>query len=299
MSTQLSSKTQRRYAATTAKLTPIAQTLGGWIADWCRSVGGVSSLLGPAQPFPYALATRFGAAAVEAPQIVAALGIIEVVVRFDPQAPTTPPALPGWRPRTRTWVYATAPGTDAQTAFQTFLEHMRPLFLWHCLGCGQPQGVTANGTIRVHGIGHKRHADPILVCHGSGQPATVTRLPLAAAGRAPSATRAPTTAAVVAVDMLPQSAVGASRRTDVSFHAEGSHPAVKAVITAFRDDAGTPTIVVNGACAVQATPWPTATHATTAREAIADVLAMAGVASAERFAYADVIMARLDKITAR
>ena len=298
MSTQLSSKTQRRYAATTAKLAPIAQTLGGWIADWCRSVGGVASALGPARPFPYDLATRYGAATVEAPQIVAALGIIEVVVRFDPQAPPPSLSLPGWRPRTRTWVYATAPGTDAQTAFQTFLGHMRTLFLWHCPECGQPQEATADGAICAHTVSYRRHSDPARACRGSGQPAAVTRLPLSTPGRAPNVTQAPATAAV-AIDMLPQSAVGASRRTDVSFHAEGNHPAVKAAITAFRDDVGTPTIVVNGDCAVHATPWPTATRGATARQEIADVLVMAGVKPDERFVYADIIMARLDKVTAR
>lgn len=297
MSTQLSSKTQRRYAATTAKLAPIAQTLGGWIADWCRSVGGVASVLGPARPFPYDLATRYGAATVEAPQIVAALGIIEVVVRFDPQVPPPSLSLPGWRPRTRTWVYATVPGTDAQTAFQTFLGHMRPLFLWHCPECGQPQEATADGAICAHTVSYRRHSDSVRACRGSGQPVMVTRLALSASGRAPSATQAPATA--VAVGMLPQPATGASRRTDVSFHAEGNHPAVKATITAFRDDAGTPTIVVNGDCAVHAAPWPTATRGAAARQEIADVLVMAGVKPDERFVYADIIMARLDKVTAR
>lgn len=276
----ITSKTQRRHAANAAALEPVAAMLGRWIADWCQSVGGIGSLLGAARPFPYELVTQFGRVTVEAPQIVAALGVIEVVVRFDPQAPVSPPALPGWRPRTRTWVYTTTPGTDAQTAFQSFLGHMRPLFLWHCPECGQPQEVTAAGTVCAHWATVRGSHVPC----GSGQPVVATRL-------SPTSGRAP--------GVAPQPAIGAVRRTDVSFHAEGGRAAVKVAVTAFRDDAGTPTIVVNGDCAVRAAPWPTATHGAAARDAIADVLVMAGVKPDERFTYADIIMARLDKVTAR
>jgi hypothetical protein len=290
----MNTKTQRRHAATAATLEPIAATLGVWIAAWCQSVGGVATPLVATQPFPYGLATQFGVAVVEAPQIVAALGIVEVVVRFDPQAPYVLPPLPGLRPRTKTWVYTTVPGTDAQTAFTAFLTRARQLFLWHCPGCAQPQVVTPDGEIAAHADARNAYAS----CSGSGQPVVETQHAWRAQGRAPNATKA-SAASAAAVDVVPQPARCGVRTTVVDFHDDGVHPAVKATVHAFRDDAGVPTVAVNGACAVRATPWPTATYGTAARQAIADVLTMAGVKPDERFVYADVIMARLDRVTSR
>lgn len=292
-------KTQRRHAAKEAALQPIATTLGAWIADWCRSVGGVTTPLGATRPFPYGLMTKFGAATVEAPQTVAALGIVEVVVRFDPQAPYPLPTLPGLRPRTHTWVYATTPGADAETAFTAFLAHARQLFLWYCPACKRPQAVAADGTLAPHTVEVTRDwcfsAGP---CDGIGQTPPATFAMWAARGRAPNATRAPATAPA-AVDVAPQPARGGVRTTVVDFHANGAHPAVKATVHAFRDDAGTPTVTVNGACAVHAAPWPTATYGADARQAVADILVMAGVKPDERFTYADLILARLDTVCSR
>ena len=294
----LTSKTQRRHAAVAAVLEPIAATLGGWIADWCRTVGGVGSVLGASRPFPFALTTTFGPAVVAAPQIVPALGIVEVVVRFDPDAPYPLPEFPGMRARTRTWIYATTPGTDAETAFTMFLAHARRLFQWYCPACKQPQAVTADGTLAPHVVEVKRDwcsgAGP---CDGVGQVPSVTFAMWAAQGRAPNAARASATEGTV--DAAPQPARGAVRTTVVDFHATAARPAVKATVHAFRDDAGTPTIVVNGDCAVRTTPWPTATYGADARQAIAAVLVMAGVKPDERFTYADMILARLDTVCGR
>jgi hypothetical protein len=292
-------KTQRRHAAKAAALEPVVATLGAWIADWCRSVGGVSSQLGAARPFPYSLPTKFGAATVEAPQVVAALGIVEVVVRFDPRAPYPLPTLPGLRPRTHTWVYATTPGMDAETAFTAFLVHARQLFSWYCPACKRPQAVAADGTLVPHTVEVTRDwGSGIGPCYGIGQTPPATFAMWAACGRAPNATRAPATA-TAAVDVAPQSARGGVRTTVVDFHADGDRPAVKATVHAFRDDAGTPTVTVNGACAVHAAPWPTATYGADARQAVADILVMAGVKPDERFVYADLILARLDTVCSR
>jgi len=286
----ITSKTQRRHAANAAALEPVAAMLGRWIAGWCQSVGGIGSLLGAARPFPYELVTQFGRVTVEAPHIAPALGIVEVVVRFDPDAPYPLPEFPGVRTRTRTWVYATTPGTDAESAFTAFLAYARRLFQWYCPACKRPQAVAADGTLAPHAAVRKYNWDTS--CDGAGQTPPATFAMWAARGRAPSMTAG-------TIEAAPQPARGAVRTTVVDFHATDAHPAVKATVHAFRDDAGTPTITVNGACAVHATPWSTATYGADARQAIADVLVMAGVKPDERFTYADMIMARLDTVCGR
>lgn len=286
-------KTQRRHAANVAAAAPIATALSRWIAAWCRSVGGHGTQLGADTPFPYTLATRFGAVVITAPQVVPALGIVEVVVRFDPDAPYTLPEFPGVRTRTRTWVYATEPKSDADAAFTAFLARARQLFLWWCPVCARPCEVTPAGWLAEH----TSMASDAAACDGSGQLARTTAAMWAPAGRAPVATRGPTT--TQAIETTPQPARGGARTVVIDFHETADHPAVKTTVHVFRDDAGTPTVMVNGACAVRATPWPIATYTTTARQVIADVLTMAGVDSATRLVYTDMILARLDTVSAR
>lgn len=289
-------KTRRRHAAAAAALEPVAAMLGRWIADWCRSVGGCGAQLGAHAPFPYGLTTRFGDAIVNAPQIVPALGVVEVVIQFDPHAPYALPQFPGLRTRTRTWVYMTEPKSDAETAFTAFVSYARQLFLWWCPVCTTPCEVTLEGGLAAHAKPGKVAQD-VTWCSGAGLAPTATANPWTAAGRAPTATCGPTT--TDAVQVAPQPARGGARTVVIDFHATPSQPAVKTTLHAFRDDAGTPTVMVNGACAVHASPWPTATYTTTARQAIADVLTMAGVDSAARLVYTDMILARLDTVSAR